>query len=311
MAIGKPHLPDAKRFKTTLPLDSLETSLLTLYARCTRALSSFASVLAKPSPEFKPTRLAALGLISTLAAAAADATPVHHSAHHASQRIAHPQLAHQQLTHHRLAARHAHPLRTGTLSAQNVSGLLTPPAANLDAVLNPVTSIATVAAGATEADSAARYELRLHHLHTGEDLDIVYRVGNRYIPSAIAKLNYFLRDHRTMDVSHYDPREFDLLHTLLASLGRPNSVIDIVCGYRTPWSNNYLRTRAADTGVAKNSQHVQAKAIDIRVPGVSTSHLRDAALSLHGGGVGYYPLSAFVHVDVGPVRQWSFGGRGE
>ena len=172
-------------------------------------------------------------------------------------------------------------------------------------------SLASVASGATQADSAARYELRLHHLHTGEDIDVVYRIGNQYIPSAIARLNYFLRDHRTQDASHYDVREFDLLHTLLASLGKPNDVIDIVCGYRTPWSNNFLRTRAAVTGVAKNSQHTQAKAIDIRIPGVSTSHLRDVALSLHEGGVGYYPISQFVHVDVGPIRQWSFGGRGE
>ncbi len=65
------------------------------------------------------------------------------------------------------------------------------------------------------------------------------------------------------------------------------------------------------TGVAKNSQHMQAKAIDIRVPGVDTSRLRDIALSLHGGGVGYYPISQFVHVDVGPVRQWTFAGSGD
>ena len=156
-----------------------------------------------------------------------------------------------------------------------------------------------------------RYELRLHHLHTGEDLDVVYRIGNTYIPSAIAELNQFLRDHRTQDVSHYDVREFDLLHNVLAKLGRQGGTIDVVCGYRTPWSNNFLRTRSAVTGVAKNSQHMQAKAIDIRVPGVATSRLRDVAMSLQAGGVGYYPVSQFVHVDVGPVRHWSFGGKGE
>lgn len=162
--------------------------------------------------------------------------------------------------------------------------------------------------------SGQRYELKLHHLHTGEDIDVVYRVGNTYIPSAIDKLNHFLRDHRTQDVSHYDPREFDLLHSILAKLGK--NEIDVVCGYRTPWSNNFLRTRGgtADpsvTGVAKNSQHTQAKAIDIRIPGVATNKLRQIALSFHGGGVGYYPVSQFVHVDVGPVRQWTFGGRGD
>ncbi len=150
------------------------------------------------------------------------------------------------------------------------------------------------------------YHLRMHHLHTGEDIDVVYRVGNTYIPEALDELNHFLRDHRTQDVSSYDPKEFDVLHALMARLGRPNGVIDIVCGYRTPWSNNFLRSRSAETGVAEHSQHMLAKAIDIRVPGVSTRALRNAALALHAGGVGFYPVSQFVHVDVGPVRTWSF-----
>jgi uncharacterized protein YcbK (DUF882 family) len=155
-----------------------------------------------------------------------------------------------------------------------------------------------------------QYRLNLHHLHTGESLSVVYRVGNTYVPSAIAELNHFLRDHRTQEESHYDPKEFDVLHNVLTRLGKPTAEIDVVCGYRTPWSNNFLRTRSASTGVAKNSQHMQAKAIDIRVPGVLTANLRDAALSLQAGGVGYYPISQFVHVDVGPVRQWTFAGGG-
>lgn len=150
------------------------------------------------------------------------------------------------------------------------------------------------------------YHLRMHHLHTGENIDIVYRIGDTYLPGALEQLDYFLRDHRTQAVSNYDPKEFDLLHAIMARLGRPNGVIDIVCGYRTPWSNNFLRTRSSDTGVAEHSQHMLGKAIDIRVPGVSTSTLRNVALSLHAGGVGFYPVSQFVHVDVGPVRQWSF-----
>jgi uncharacterized protein YcbK (DUF882 family) len=163
-------------------------------------------------------------------------------------------------------------------------------------------------AGAQPTASAApqQYHLRMYHLHTGESIDVVYRIGNTYIPEALDRLNHFLRDHRTQDVSSYDPKEFDVLHALMAKLGRPNAVIDIVCGYRTPWSNNFLRTRAATSGVAEHSQHMLAKAIDIRVPGVSTAALRDAALSLHAGGVGFYPVSQFVHVDVGPVRTWSY-----
>jgi uncharacterized protein YcbK (DUF882 family) len=163
-------------------------------------------------------------------------------------------------------------------------------------VLNPAAS----------TSPSQEYHLRMHHLHTGEDIDVVYRIGDTYVPEALDQLNHFLRDHRTDDVSSYDPKEFDVLHAIMASLGRPNGVIDIICGYRTPWSNNLLRTRGAETGVAEHSQHMLAKAIDIRVPGVSTVALRNAALALHAGGVGFYPVSQFVHVDVGPVRTWSF-----
>jgi uncharacterized protein YcbK (DUF882 family) len=161
-------------------------------------------------------------------------------------------------------------------------------------------------AASTTPVPSEEYHLRMHHLHTGEDIDVVYRIGNTYVPEALNQLNHFLRDHRTEDVSSYDPKEFDVLHALMTSLGRPNGIIDIVCGYRTPWSNNFLRTRGASSGVAEHSQHMLAKAIDIRVPGVSTVALRNAALALHAGGVGFYPVSQFVHVDVGPVRTWSY-----
>lgn len=163
----------------------------------------------------------------------------------------------------------------------------------------------------TLPEDGTQYELKLHHLHSGETIDVVYRIGDTYIPEAIEKLDYFLRDSRTQDEKAYDPREFDVLHNVMARLGRPEGMIDIVCGYRTPWTNNFLRTRSRHTGVAKNSQHVEARAIDIRVPGVRTRTLRDVALSLDEGGVGYYPRSQFVHVDVGPVRQWTFRGRSE
>ena len=152
--------------------------------------------------------------------------------------------------------------------------------------------------------AAQEYHLRLYHTHTGERLDTVYRRGNEYIPAALAKLDYFLRDHRTGEIHHYDPRVFDILEQLTMAVGRPGTEIDIICGYRTPWSNQFLRTHTE--GVAKNSLHMQAQAIDIRIPGVPTSRVRDIALSFHRGGVGYYPHSNFVHVDTGRVRQWCF-----
>jgi uncharacterized protein YcbK (DUF882 family) len=146
------------------------------------------------------------------------------------------------------------------------------------------------------------YRLRLYHTHTGEWIDVVYRIGDTYLPSAARALDQFLRDHRTGAVVQLDQRVFDLLHDLTVAVGRPESEIDIICGYRTPWSNEFLQRTTV--GVASHSLHMQGEAIDIRIPGIATSTLRDAALGLGRGGVGYYPESRFVHVDVGRVRRW-------
>ncbi len=169
--------------------------------------------------------------------------------------------------------------------------------------------IAPVQRGIFAEDTPHRVEsrLRMHQVHTGESIDVAYKVGDQYLSSSLDLLNHFLRDYRTGDDAAYDPREFDLLHALMITLNRPDGLIDIICGYRTPATNQALRNRAPVTGVSENSFHMASKAIDISVPGVSTERLRDAALSLGMGGVGYYPSSHFVHVDVGPVRTWSFG----
>ena len=165
-------------------------------------------------------------------------------------------------------------------------------------------NLVLIAACSAYATSTASDEqrLRLYHTHTGEHLDIVYRLGSDYVPEALDKLNNFLRDHRTGDVHRYDPRVFDLLSDLTKAVGRANAEISIICGYRSPWSNEFLRRTTV--GVAQNSLHMQAEAIDIRLPGTLTSTFRDAALALHRGGVGYYAKSDFIHVDVGRVRRW-------
>ena len=144
--------------------------------------------------------------------------------------------------------------------------------------------------------------LRLFHTHTGEHLDVVYRHGDTYVPEALVKLDHFLRDHRTGEVHHYDPRVFDVLSDAARAVGRADAEIHIICGYRTAKSNEYLRTHTV--GVVKNSLHMQAEAIDIRLPGTPTLKFRNAALALGRGGVGYYPASDFIHVDVGRVRHW-------
>jgi uncharacterized protein YcbK (DUF882 family) len=144
------------------------------------------------------------------------------------------------------------------------------------------------------ATPAREYRLRFYHTHTCERIDIVYRRGDAYLPQALDEL-----DHCTGEVRHFDPHLFDLLHDLTESPNDPSGEIDVICGYRTPWSNEFLRTRSPHTGVARHSLHMQAEAIDIRLPGIPTTAVRDAALGLHRGGVGYYRDSDFVHVDVG------------
>jgi uncharacterized protein YcbK (DUF882 family) len=150
-----------------------------------------------------------------------------------------------------------------------------------------------------------KYELKLSRGRGGEVIDVVYRVGDTYIPEALDTLNHFLRDSHNEVVSAYDPRTFDVLHTVLAKVGKSSGVIDILSGYRSQETNDALRA-SGTTNAAKHSEHIDAKAIDIRVPGVPAVELRDAALSLGAGGVGYYPKAQFVHVDVGEVRKWTY-----
>ena len=166
------------------------------------------------------------------------------------------------------------------------------------------TQIREVSSQRTSSPESHDHLLLLFNTHTGERIDIVYRHGDAYIPDALAKLDFFLRDHRTGDVRHLDPRLYDILSDLTVAVGRPGGELDIVCGYRTASTNESLRAHAA--GVAKNSLHIQAEAIDLRMPGIDTLKLRSAALALARGGVGYYPHSDFIHVDVGRVRRWCF-----
>jgi uncharacterized protein YcbK (DUF882 family) len=166
------------------------------------------------------------------------------------------------------------------------------------------TGTATKSGKSGAVASRPAYRLRLYETHRDRTIDVVYRRGDRYVPSAIERLDYFLRDHRNSRVHEMDPHLFDLLHALALKVGRPNAVIEIICGYRSPSTNAYLRRHTG--GVSKHSLHMKGEAIDIRIPGVPTRKLRNAALSLHLGGVGFYPHSQFIHVDMGRVRRWQY-----
>ncbi len=143
--------------------------------------------------------------------------------------------------------------------------------------------------------------MQFHNLHTGEFLDAVYRIDGRYVPAELTRVDWVLRDYRTGEVREIDRSLLDLLSALRDTLGT-GEPFEVISGYRSAATNALLA--ATTGGVARHSLHVVGMAIDIRVPGRSLEVLRAAAKSLHGGGVGYYPKSDFVHVDVGRVRYW-------
>jgi uncharacterized protein YcbK (DUF882 family) len=144
--------------------------------------------------------------------------------------------------------------------------------------------------------------LTLHHLHTEERLTVAYRIGDHYRRDALQELNRLLRDHRTDETTAMDPRLFDLLYDLQRRTGHPDAEIEVFSAYRSPKTNAMLRRTSR--GVARKSLHMSGKAIDIRLSGCSNRRVKDTAIALGRGGVGYYPRSSFVHVDTGPVRSW-------
>jgi len=147
--------------------------------------------------------------------------------------------------------------------------------------------------------------ISLHHVHTGEDLTITYKKNGHYVPAAMEKINWIMRDWRKNQAIKMDPQEIDLLWEVYQEVGA-NEPINIICGYRSPATNEMLRRRSRHSGVARYSQHMLGKAIDFFIPGVPIAKLRATAMRLQGGGVGYYPVSGspFVHLDVGNVRAW-------
>jgi uncharacterized protein YcbK (DUF882 family) len=145
--------------------------------------------------------------------------------------------------------------------------------------------------------------ITMHHLHTGEDISITYKVNGRYDPAALKKLDWFLRDWRESRSIEMDPHLIDLIWEVNREV-EGTQPIQIVCGYRDESTNKMLRRRS--TGVAQHSQHVLGKAMDFYIPGVPLEKLRVAGLRLQRGGVGFYPSSGspFVHLDVGGIRHW-------
>lgn len=149
--------------------------------------------------------------------------------------------------------------------------------------------------------AASRREITLFNTHTQEKLSMCYYRDGEFVAEACRRLNHLLRDHRTGDVHPIDPRLYDMVYAVQTHLGHRGKV-EIISGYRSPGTN--ARLHNASSGVAKRSQHMLGKALDIRLSGMDTARVRDAAIALQAGGVGYYAQSDFVHLDTGRVRRW-------
>ena len=143
--------------------------------------------------------------------------------------------------------------------------------------------------------------LALYNLHTGESLRTIYWEQGDYLLDALHEVSHLMRDFRTGEVRPISPQLLDLLHRLHRNMGG-RQPFHLISGYRSPHTNALLRSESS--GVAKHSLHMKGEAADIRLPGRSLKQLHQAAVALKGGGVGYYPQSDFIHVDVGRVRYW-------
>jgi uncharacterized protein YcbK (DUF882 family) len=161
-------------------------------------------------------------------------------------------------------------------------------------VLLPSSTESAIANGDTRT-------IRMYHAHTGESIEATYRVDGHYDPAVLQKLNWFLRDWRRNEETNMDPRLFDAVWDTYRSAGATQPIV-VLCGYRSPQTNAMLRHRSR--GVAEHSQHILGKAMDTTMPGMSMERIREMAMRLQMGGVGYYPSSNFVHIDVGGVRAW-------
>ena len=155
--------------------------------------------------------------------------------------------------------------------------------------------------GTVYAQHPGALSLSFVHTHTGETLSVDYHTNGVYQANSLAQVNEFLRDFRTGELHAMDPHLLDILYQLQVLADR-DVTYEVISAYRSPETNSALHQHS--TGVAEHSLHMEGRAIDVRMTGLSTRTLRDHALSLGSGGVGFYAKSDFVHLDTGRVRSW-------
>jgi uncharacterized protein YcbK (DUF882 family) len=165
-------------------------------------------------------------------------------------------------------------------------------------------AVALLLGGQSLQNAAANGDTRtisFRHIHTGETATITYKREGRYDDAGLKQINHIMRDWRREEDVRMDPRVIDIIWEVNREVGGKNA-IEIICGYRAPATNQMLRKRSR--GVAQFSQHTLGKAVDFNIPGAPLEAVRNAGLRLQRGGVGFYPSSNFVHLDVGSVRHW-------
>ena len=143
--------------------------------------------------------------------------------------------------------------------------------------------------------------LILHNIHTDDYLDITYFKNGSYLRDALTHIDNIMVDRRSGDITSMNPGLLDTLYRI-QSLSGVQEPIEIICGYRSPQTNSKMARPGS--GVAKHSYHTRGMAADINIKSLPLEQIRRIARGLNAGGVGYYPGSGFIHVDVGPVRQW-------
>jgi uncharacterized protein YcbK (DUF882 family) len=202
------------------------------------------------------------------------------------------------------AQTHTWPMASGTLSRRRLLmlGVLT-----MTRGLAPLSALVgagcSVPSARVTMDAAGSIEkaVGFYHIHTGEQLRMVYWRHGQYLPGALREVDYLLRDYHTNEVKSIDPQVLDLLYAM-SKLLETNAPFQVLSGYRSPATNAKLHRH--DREVAVHSLHMAGQAVDIRLPGRPLVGVRRAALAIQAGGVGYYPQRNFLHVDTGPVRSW-------
>jgi uncharacterized protein YcbK (DUF882 family) len=149
--------------------------------------------------------------------------------------------------------------------------------------------------------TSGAHRVMFRNSHTGESFNGVYRVGDKYLPEAFDQISYVLRDSRNGDMFPIDPRTIDIIYVVQRMLDS-SEPYTVLSGYRSPRTNAMLSR--VSYGVARHSLHMTGQAIDVRLGSKTAGNIRDCAVDLHAGGVGYYPRSNFVHMDSGSFRTW-------